>query len=417
MAQLIDNCFAFGDSLTTAGEALSIMRERLHPIKGTEKVPLSRALGRILAEDIISSREVPPYDNAAVDGYTVSFDGLNPDKDSALPVAGRIAAGHPASRAALQDEAWQIFTGAPMPVGHDTVIMQEDCRYDGHQVFLPKGIRRGINCRRAGEDVCKGAVILRSGQRIKAQHIGHAASISKSELNVFERLRVAIFSTGDEVRDIGDTLDSGCIYDSNRYAISALLTGLGCTVGDLGIVPDCPKILEKALANAEPNFDVIITSAGISMGEEDHVRSAVQALGNLYFWRLAIRPGRPLALGQVGKKPFIGLPGNPVAAIVTFMIFARPALLTLAGCADTAPLTFRVPALFSYNKKAGRKEWIRASITSGTDGQLGAEKYHKDGAGVLSSMANTSGLLELPEELTDIRAGTILNFIPFSEMS
>lgn len=417
MAQLIDNCFAFGDNLTTAGEALSIMRKRLHPIKGTEKVPLSRALGRILAEDIISSREVPPYDNAAVDGYTVNFAGLNPDKENALPVAGRIAAGHPASRSALQDEAWQIFTGAPMPVGHDTVIMQEDCRCDGHQVILPKGIRKGINCRRAGEDVCKGAVILRSGQRIKAQHIGHAASISKLELNVFERLRVAIFSTGDEVRDIGDTLDSGCIYDSNRYAISALLTGLGCTVGDLGIVPDCPEILEEALASAETNFDVIITSAGISMGEEDHVRSAVKALGNLYFWRLAIRPGRPLALGQIGKKPFIGLPGNPVAAIVTFMIFARPALLTLAGCADTAPLTFRVPALFSYKKKAGRKEWIRASITSSTDGQFGAEKYHKDGAGVLSSMANTSGLLELPEELTDIRAGTILNFIPFSEMS
>jgi len=417
MAQLSDDCFAFGGPLMTAHDALALLKERLHPVADTEQVSLADAAGRILAENIDAPGPVPPFDNAAVDGYAVRHDDLNAKAETVLPIAGRIAAGHPAARPAKPGEAWQIFTGAPMPEGPDTVVMQEDCRRDGDRITVPAGVKPGINRRRAGEDIGKGEVILRTGQRLRPQHIGQAASIAQTELRVFKRLRVGLFSTGDEIRDVGDTLDDGCIFDSNRYSVAALLSGLGCEVDDLGILPDRREDIEAALRAAATDHDVIISSAGVSAGEEDHVRLAVESLGNLYFWRLAIRPGRPLALGQIGSTPFIGLPGNPVAVMVTFMRFARPALLLLGGATETDPLSFRVPAQFSYRKKAGRREWIRVSLKTDEHGVAGAEKFPRDGAGILSSMVASDGLLELPEELTEIEPGTMLDFIPFSEVS
>lgn len=304
-----------------------------------------------------------------------------------------------------------------MPGGADTVLMQEDCRPDGDKVIIPAGIAKGANRRFAGEDITVGSTILSQGKRLRPQDIGLAASVGSKTLPVYRKLRVALFSTGDEVHDVGDNLPAGGIFDSNRYAIAALLENLGCIVDDLGILEDRYDPILTALKNAAHDHDVILTSAGVSTGEEDHVRAAVEELGNLYFWRLAIRPGRPIALGQVDRIPFIGLPGNPVAVMVTFMRFARPALLLLGGCKEIDPSFFKVPANFTYKKKANRREWLRAMLVPGPDGALRAQKFDRDGAGVLSSMVGADGLVELPEDLTRLEPGTMVDFLPFSEVS
>ncbi|MDA0990882.1 MAG: molybdopterin molybdotransferase MoeA [Verrucomicrobia bacterium] len=417
MAQLSDDCFAFGDPLMKTETALEALRERLSVIAGIEIVPLREAACRILAEDIVADRAVPPHDNAAVDGFAVFFDDLDATGETALPVAGRIAAGHPLGRPAERGEAYRIFTGAPMPDGADTVLMQEDCRLDGDTVVIPSGIKKGSNRRFAGEDIEAGSAILRQGRRLRPQDIGLAASIGRSHLPVYAKLRVALFSTGDEVHDIGDDLPAGGIFDSNRYAIAALLENLGCIVDDLGILEDRYEPILAALKNAIDDHDVIMTSAGVSTGEEDHVRAAVEALGKLHFWRLAIRPGRPIAFGQLGQVPFIGLPGNPVAVMVTFMRFARPALLLLGGSREVEPAFFRVPVDFAYKKKADRREWLRATLVPGPGGDLRAHKFPRDGAGILSSMVGADGLVELPEDLTRLEPGTMVDFLPFSEVS
>tara|TARA_Y100001936_G_scaffold254100_1_gene324808 strand:+ start:2796 stop:4049 length:1254 start_codon:yes stop_codon:yes gene_type:complete len=416
MAQLSDDCFAFGGELMTTQTALSELRNRLSCVSDQENAPLAAATGRILAEDVVADQNVPGHDNAAVDGYAVYFDDLSEDSETRLPVKGRIAAGHPLECAADQGNAYRIFTGAPMPEGPDTVLMQEDCELDGDTVSIPPGIKRGANRRFAGEDIENGDKILSAGQRLRPQEIGLAASIGRTSLAVYQPLRVALFSTGDEVRDIGETLTPGAIYDSNRYSISALLGQLGCIVDDLGILPDEQDVIRDALAAAKSDHDVIITSAGVSTGEEDHIRQAIESLGGIHFWRLAIRPGRPIALGQIDSVPFIGLPGNPVASMVTFMRFARPALLLLNGATDIDPKFFRVPAAFSYKKKQGRREWVRAMLSVAGDGQLQAEKFSRSGAGILTSMVASDGLVELSEDLTGVEIGNMVDFLPFNEV-
>ena len=417
MAQLSDDCFAFGGELMRADEALAMLGERLDVLVDAEEAPLGGALGRILAADIASGRPVPPHDNAAVDGYAVRFEDLAPGAETALPVGARVAAGMTLGRPIAPGEAIRIFTGAPMPDGADTVLMQEDCRADGDTVVIPPGIKQGANRRFAGEDIEAGAVILRAGARLRPQDIGLAASIGRTALPVYRRLRVALFSTGDEVRDAGEALPPGCIYDANRYTIAAALHRLGCEVDDLGILPDRAGVIRDTLERAATAHDLVMTSGGVSTGEEDHVRQAVESLGRIDFWRLAIRPGRPLALGQVRGVPFIGLPGNPVAVLVTFMRFARPAILQLAGCRNIAPHSYRVRADFAIRKKAGRREWLRASLHRDEDGMPVLRKFPRDGAGILTSMVQTDGLIELPEELTRAEPGTMVDFLPFSEMT
>ena len=360
MAQLSDDCFAFGGALTPAAEALAQLENVVHPIAETETVDLRAANGRILAETVISERAVPPHDNAAVDGYAVFFDDLDAAEDTRLPCTGRAAAGHPLGRPAVRGEAIRIFTGAPMPPGPDTVLMQEDCRVDGDAVIVPPGIKRGANWRSAGEDIAPGTTILTAGRALRPQDIGLAASVGRTGLAVFRRLRVAIFSTGDEVYEPGAALGEGGIYDSNRYVIAGLAERLGCAVTDMGILPDSLGVITDALAARSHDHDLLLTSGGMSTGDEDHVKAAVEALGHLHFWRLAIRPGRPIALGQVGRVPFIGLPGNPVAVMVTFLRFARPLILRLGGCTEVEPAHYRVAAGFDYRKKKGRREWLRA---------------------------------------------------------
>ncbi len=416
MAQLSADCFSTGEVMMTAAEALALLGRRLSAVVGSQRVELRHAAGRVLAEDIVARCNVPPHDNAAVDGYAVFFDDLLADRETRLRVTGRVAAGHPLGRAARRGDAIRIFTGAPVPDGLDTVLMQEDCAVEGETVVIRPGIARGANLRRAGEDVTKGATILCAGLRLRPQDVGLAASIGRRELVVRERLGVALFSTGDEICEPGRELPPGCVYDANRHTLAALLDSLGCAVDDLGILPDRRQAIADAMEAAARDHQLIVGSGGVSTGEEDHVRQVVESLGTLHFWRLAIQPGRPLALGQVGHVPFIGLPGNPAAMMVTFLRFARPAILILAGCTDIEPRTYRVRAGFDHRKKPNRREWVRVRLVAGEDGTTAAIKFPRAGAGILSSMVEADGLVELPEELTHLAAGAMVDFLPFNEV-
>ena len=416
MAQLSEDCFAHGGPLMTTAEALALLAETVTPVSEAETVALSGALGRILAEDVVAPHDVPPHDNSAVDGYAVHFDDLDGGGETRLPVRGRATAGHPLDRPAERGEAVRIFTGALMPAGPDTVMMQEDCRLDGDQVVIPPGIRRGANRRTRGEDLRAASVALRHGQRLRPQDLGQAAACGWNSLTVSAPLRVALFSTGDELREPGAALDPGCIYDSNRYAITGLLQGLGCQVDDLGILVDDLDAIRDALEEAARSHDLIVTSGGVSVGEEDHVKQAVESLGRLHLWRLAIKPGRPIALGQVGRVPLVGLPGNPVAVVVTFVTIVRPMILRLMGGTDLTPHLFRVRAGFDHKKKKNRREWVRARLESDGDGGWRAVKFPREGAGILSSLVDSDGLVELPEEMTYLEAGSLVDFLPFSEV-
>ena len=415
MVQLDNDCFAFGGPMMAVEPALALLAGRVGPVTATETVPLSDALGRVLAADLVAPFSVPPHDNAAVDGYAVLFDDLAADGPTILPVTARVAAGQWLGRPAVRGEAVRIFTGAPMPTGMDTVFMQEDCRSDGATVTLPAGNRRGVNRRLAGEDVRAGSVVLTAGRRLRPEDIALAASLGHAVLPVRCRLRVAVFSTGDELRQPGQALEPGAVYDANRYALIALLTRLGCAVTDLGILPDRFEAIRDALAEAAAGHDALITSGGMSTGEEDHVKPAVEANGRLDFWRLAIKPGRPVALGRVRDAVFVGLPGNPVAVVVTFLRIARPILLRLMGAMDETPRPIPVRAAFAHKKKPGRREFLRGSLTREPDGTLSATKYPRDGAGVLSSLVDSDGLIELPEDLAGVEPGMIVDYLPFKE--
>ncbi len=416
MTWLKDDRFDIGDRLMPMDEALALVEGRVSPLARTERVRLGTAAGRVLARDVISSVSVPPHDNSAVDGFAVSFDDITLGGETRLPVTGRIAAGQASDRPVRRGEAVRIFTGAPMPAGADTVVMQEDCRIDGDTVVVSaRKLKRGDNYRHTGEDVRAGDVVIRAGTRLRPQEVGIAAATGHAEIEVHAPLRVAVFSTGDEVRDPPTPLALGQIYDINRYTLASLLGGFGCHVTDLGILPDDLATIRGRLAEAAADHDLLITSGGVSMGEEDHVKAAVQGQGALHFWRLAIKPGRPIALGQVGEVPFIGLPGNPVASMVTFFLFARPVVLRLMGCLRTAAPRFPVPAAFSYTKKAGRREFLRARLVDGAQG-LTVERFAAEGSGILSSMTASDGLIDLAEDVTTIAPGDLVPYLPFAEV-
>ncbi len=420
MAQLSDDCFAGADRLITTSEALDILAASVSPVAATSRVPLRAASRRILAEDVISPIDVPPHANSAVDGYAVYFADLDRDRPTELRVGGRAAAGHPLGRRAERGEAVRIFTGAPMPEGPDTVMMQEDCTEAGGIVTIMPGIKQGANRRAAGEDVTAGRTVLREGIRLRPQDIGLAAAVGRTELSVFAPVRAAVFSTGDEVGQPGAALESGQIYDSNRYMTIAALEALGCDVADLGILPDRPEMIAAAIREAAAGHDLLVTSGGMSVGEEDHVGAAVTQNGNLHFWRLAIKPGRPVSLGQVrsGNRTaaFIGLPGNPVAAMVTFLLIGRPVALRLGGAREIAPTTYRVRAAFDHKKKMDRREYVRAHLSTGEDGVPQAHKHGASGAGILSSLVGADGLVELPEDMTYLEFGGMVDFLPFNEV-
>ncbi len=417
MAQLTNDCFAPGDELMRSADALSLMAERVTAVTEPETVALARTAGRVLAEDVVAPVSVPPHDNAAVDGYAFRFTDLTPNADSRFGVVGRAAAGHPLKEAVTHRSAVRIFTGAVMPDGLDTVAMQEDCRVEGDAVIVPPGLKTGANRRLAGEDFAAGATILRAGKRLRPQDVGLAAAAGLSALKVHRSLRVAVFSTGDEVVEPGAEKPRGAIFDSNRYALIALLERLGCTVRDLGILPDQEADIATALGEAAEGVDLVLTSGGVSVGDEDHVRRVVEAQGQLHFWRLAIRPGRPLALGQVGRAAFVGIPGNPVAVMVTFLLFVRPLVDLLSGATPTTPHRFPVVAGFDYKKKPGRREWLRASLSEANGMEMPmARRFPREGAGILTSMVESDGLLELAEDMTRVEKGQTIPFLPYGEV-
>src|SRR5580692_932827 len=421
MAQLTDDCFAFNGPLLPVDEAERLIAERITPVDGHESVALGDALGRVLAGDIIAPVNVPPFDNSAVDGYAVRADGLAQTGETCLAIVDRVAAGHASRHAVKAGEAIRIFTGAPMPQGADTVFMQEDCRIEGDHVIVPPGLKRGANRRFAGEDMKAGAVALPAGRRLSVQHLALAAALGLTKLDLRRRVRVAIFSTGDEIVEPGSALPRAALYDSNRYLLAALLARYGVEVTDLGILSDDTKELARGLASAAANHDLVLTSGGISTGEADHVRDAVESIGRLVFWRVAIKPGRPVAMGVLHGSnsdgaAFVGLPGNPVAVFVIFVRVVRPLLLRLAGALPEPLIALPVRATFSYKKRAGRREYVRVTLRKAADGAIEAEKYAQDGAGVLTSLTETDGLAELPEDVTEVEPGETVGFLSYASL-
>jgi molybdopterin molybdotransferase len=422
MAQLTDDCFAFSGPLLPIDEVERILRERVMPVAETETVPLGAAYGRVLASDVTAPISLPPFDNSAVDGYAVRAADLDPTAETRLAIMGRVTAGHAAAQALAPGAAIRIFTGAPMPAGADTVFMQEDVRLDAQAVLVPPGLEAGANRRLAGEDARSGAVVLPAGRRLAAQHVALAAAVGLTQLPVRRRIRVAVLSTGDEIVEPGTPRPSAALFDANRYLLAGLLADLGAQASDLGIVPDDPERLKQAIAAAAEAHDLVLTSGGVSTGEADHVRSAVESIGRLVFWRVAVKPGRPVAMGVIpGSRPgtgaaFVGLPGNPVAVFVTFARVVRPLLGRLSG-ADLAPLiALPVRATFGHRKKKGRREYVRVALRRGADGVIEAVKHAQEGAGVITSLTQTDGLVELLEDTTAIEPGASVGFLSYAAL-
>lgn len=421
MAQLTDDCFAFSGPLMPLDDAERLIRERVAPVPETETVPLIEARDRVIAADVRAPVSLPPFDNSAVDGYAVRHADLSPSAETALTVTERVLAGHGSAVALASGAAVRIFTGAPMPTGADTVFMQEDVRADGASVIVPSGLKRGANRRLAGEDIAADAVALRAGTVLGARHIALAAAVGLTALPVRRRLRVAIFSTGDEVVEPGAARGPAAIFDANRYLLREMLARFGCAVSDLGILRDDPAVLAAALRDAAARHDLVLTSGGVSTGEADHMRDALTGVGALTFWRLGIKPGRPVAMGVIKaadaqQAAFVGLPGNPVAAFVTFARVVRPLLLQLAGAQIAPPEPMPVVAAFAYRKKKGRREYVRVSLRRRADGDHDAVKHPQDGAGIITSLTQTDGLLELPDEMTELKPGTRVGFLSYAAL-
>ena len=384
------------------------------PVSSQERLPTRDGLHRVLAAPVESAIDVPPWDNSAMDGYAIRSADATTHRGR-LRVAQRIPAGVRGQPLAAGSAA-RIFTGAPLPEGADTVVIQELCEQQGDVVWVPGDTPAGANIRRAGEDIPAGATIMTPGTRLQPQHLGLAASVGVDELAVFRRLRVAVFSSGDELVMPGQSLGPGQIYNSNHYTLSGLLQALGCEVVHLGVVADTLEATLEALARGADQADLILASGGVSVGEEDHVRPAVQRLGSLDLWKLAIRPGKPLACGRIGDTPFIGTPGNPVSLFVTFVLFARPFILRMQGVTgEVRPTSHQVEADFDWPRPDKRREFVRARLAAGHDGAARAQIHPSRSSGVLSSVAWANGLAVIPEGRV-VAKGEPIEFLPFSEL-
>ena len=394
-------------------EALRQLIDKLSPAQATVVKPLLQAFGDVLAEPQCASINVPNSDNSAMDGYALNTSDLATSGESLLPVSQRIAAGEEA--VPLQPgTAARIFTGAPMPTGADAVIMQERVQLAGNSIRFGYRPVSGENVRPAGNDIRSGDTILNQGSRMRAQDIGLAASVGLESLPVFEKLKVGIFLTGDELVEPGQDLGPGKIYDSNRYTLYGLLRALGAEIIDLGLVGDTLEETKAAMLKATSEADLVVTCGGVSVGEEDHVRIAIEALGELHMWRLAIKPGKPLAFGQIRQTPFIGLPGNPVSVFVTFCLFVCPLIKILQGRKWHKPLATQVIADFDWPKPDSRREFLRARLETGKDQQIVARIYPNQDSGVLSSTVWAEGLVEIAEGRT-LKAGEYVDYISFAQ--
>jgi len=403
--------------MMSVDEAVAIIAARVTAVRDVETVTLEEADGRILASGISASLPLPPFTNSAVDGYAVRGRDLPQQAEAAFPVTGRVQAGASASAALKPGHAMRIFTGAPMPDGADTVFMQEDVRIDeAGRVVLPAGLKPGANVRPAGEDISAGHSALKAGQRLRPQDVALGAAFGLTHLEVRRRIRVAVFSTGNELVSPGSPRKPAQLFDSNRFMLMAMLTRLGCEVGDLGILRDDRASLAQGLKGVAGSHDLILTSGGVSTGEEDHVKAAVESVGTLVLWRMAIKPGRPVAMGIIGGTPFIGLPGNPVASFVTFVHVVRPTVLALAGAVQHPLIPMPVRAAFAYKKKIARREYVRVTLRKAPDGALEVTKFPREGAGLLSSLVDTDGLVELGEEIAQVEPGQTVGFLGYASL-
>lgn len=410
---LSNDCFALpaGVDWTPVDDALELLRTRLTPVTEAETVPLEAALGRVLAQDVAARRANPPQPNTAVDGY--GFAGGRPAGAHVLPlVEGRAAAGVPFDGAVPAGQAIRVLTGAALPDGVDTVILEEDVNTDGRQIAFNGPLKQGANTRRAGEDVQAGAVILTAGRVITPADLALAAATGLAELPVRQPLRVGVLSTGDELVEAGMPAGPGQIYDANRPMLLALLRQMGFQALDLGRAADDRGDLRARLDDAAARADVILTSGGASAGDEDHVSALLREAGAMQEWRIALKPGRPLALGMWQGTPVFGLPGNPVAALVCTLIFARPAMGLMAGAGWQRPQGFDVPAGFEKRKKPGRREYLRARMRDGR-----AEVFASEGSGRISGLSWAEGLVELPDGAVHVKPGDPVRFIPYGSFA
>jgi molybdopterin molybdotransferase len=389
-------------------KARTLIRQFLNPVGAVERVHIRQALDRVLAVDVVSPLAVPGHDNSAMDGWAVRFADLSADVETPLRRVGQSFAGKPAGVGIGAGETVRIFTGGVMPAGADTVVMQERATEtaDGVRVHPGAVTQEGQNRRFAGEDLKAGQLVFKRGQPLRPAEIGMLASLGINEVSVYRRLRVAFFSTGDELRSIGTELAEGEIYDSNRYTLFGMLARLNCETLDMGVIPDVPEELEAAFATAAANADVVITSGGVSVGEADFVKSLLDRLGEVLFWKIAMKPGRPLAYGRIGNAQFFGLPGNPVSVMVTFYQFVRDALLVLQGRTDIAPQPLFKARLGKPIRKApGRTEFQRGILTPGDDGLWSVRTTGDQGSGILSSMSQANCFIVLGTDVGNVAAG------------
>ncbi len=392
-------------------KARELIRTFLQPVTAIERVPVRSSLGRVLAEDIVSPLAVPGHDNSAMDGYAVRFADLKTDGETTLKRVGESFAGKPWSGAIGAGECVRIFTGGVMPQGADSVVMQERTSEADGRVQIAAGAlnKAGQNRRFAGEDLKAGQVVFRAGQRMHPAELGMIASLGIGEVSVYRRLRVAFFSTGDELKSVGSALAAGEIYDSNRYTLYGMLTRLGCDIVDMGVIADAPEKIEHAFATAAQNADVVITSGGVSVGEADFVKQLLDKLGEVLFWKIAMKPGRPLAYGKIGAAHFFGLPGNPVAVMITFYQFVREALLIMQGQREIAPLpTFKVPLSAPIRKMPGRTEFQRGILTPDGKGGFTVQSTGDQGSGILSSMSRANCFIVLGTDTGNVAAGELV---------
>lgn len=415
---LLNDCFLHDRDRMRHDEVIALLTDRVSRVTATETVTLAQALGRHIAGTVTAPRDVPLHDNSAVDGYAFAHSDYG--SDPTMTIGPRLAAGVTQAVTLADHEAARIFTGAAMPRNADTVAMQEDCQVtaDGRSVRLPEGLRAGANRRMAGEDLRAGEILFEAGILLRPQDIAALASLGKARVRVFEKLRIALISSGDElVRPAdGAEITAGQVFDSNHQMLDALCRTLPAAVSDLGIVEDDAGLVGNTLGEAAANHDLIITTGGASRGDEDHLVQALDRLGKRHLWQIAIKPGRPMTFGQIGSCVFLGLPGNPVAAFVCFLLYAIPVIRLLSGGRYRPPQRFRMSADFSIaKKKTDRREFLRGWIAQDSEGNSVARKFSRDGSGLISGLRQATGLIELPEEIDHVSVGDTVDFIPFPE--
>ena len=398
-----------------AERARQLILDLVEPLSGSERIALRESLGRVLAEDVISPHDVPGHDNSAMDGYALRFADLAAEGETALRIAGTTFAGRAFAGRLGRGECVRIMTGGVIPAGADTVVIQEIVRAEDDRIFVPPKQRMGQNVRRAGEDLRAGSPAIRAGKRLRPAELGLIASIGIGEVAVRRRPRVAFFSTGDELASIGTPLKEGEVYDSNRYTLHGMLARLDCEIVDLGVVRDEPAALEAAFRQAS-EADAIVTSGGVSVGEADFIRGLMAKLGEVAFWKIAMRPGRPMAFGRIGNSWLFGLPGNPVAVMVTFYEFVREALLRLSGVDPVEPLPrFRLPCVSALKKRPGRSEFQRGVVFN-DNGEWKVRATASQGSGVLSSMSEANCFIAIEEARGNVEPGERVDVQPFDGM-